>query len=497
MGTYKRSLSLKDIEELKRIKSQKSKVEKKAVSLSDGPYALKKEYKTSNTKSENKSDKRGIVVNRMYVGGYLADNLGHEIINLFQADNGRHYLYLNSSGSFARGHENIDTMLMARYVGKDCFEVVALAKGLKFAPGSNMTRSRDIMEFNQAICDEQLRYIESQPTGGIRYGGISILDIFNDAEQQSVFITYEAEKVLLPKGDMRILLNYNKEAFNCFGEKETVIAIRHHNLPKTSLKSYIYSEDNSSSYDYQNILDNLINNDSLWCDDREWKVKPQDAGVSREISLFDICRINDDENRFSNALAYFMTQPEYRGLWQDYFNTLGVSLEDDYKVEREVSSKINDSEGEKEFGIGGGRIDLLISDKNNLVVIENKIKSDINTVEEDARSNTTQLNRYQSYISWKVANDRKEKRLDRKATYLILCPDYNQPELRESERDYRIITYGNLYDYLKDREAVNNDHNFRALKNAMLRHTMPTANGYLYNEMLEKFERRIKELKLT
>ena len=36
--------------------------------------------------------KSGIVLNRMYVGNYLNNNLGHEVINLFKADNGNYYI---------------------------------------------------------------------------------------------------------------------------------------------------------------------------------------------------------------------------------------------------------------------------------------------------------------------------------------------------------------------------------------------------------------------
>ena len=46
------------------------------------------------------SEKKGIVLNRMYTGSYLSTNLGHEVINMFQADNGKHYLYLNDKGNF-------------------------------------------------------------------------------------------------------------------------------------------------------------------------------------------------------------------------------------------------------------------------------------------------------------------------------------------------------------------------------------------------------------
>ena len=63
--------------------------------------------------------KSGIVVNRMFVGDYLTSNLGHEIINLFQADNGNHYIYLNAYGNFDKTHSGkIVTMLMVKSVSR-------------------------------------------------------------------------------------------------------------------------------------------------------------------------------------------------------------------------------------------------------------------------------------------------------------------------------------------------------------------------------------------
>ena len=485
-------LTLDEIEELKRIKSQNSKIENKNESQSDALHTFNKRGETSTAATGSKSLKPGIVVNRMYVGGYLESNMGHEIINLFKADNGHHYLYLNSSGSFAREHRDIDYMLMVKYADKDTFEVTGLAKGLEIAPGADSPRPRDIKQLDNAIAGEQKDYKLSQAGGGIKYGGVSILDIFNDAEQQSVFITYRANEVLVPKGDMRIFLKYQKDALNSFKDKEIVIALTQHNLPKTSLKSYIYpKKDNQPSSDYENIVTHLIDNKSLWTSSRDWTINPGDTMKEKEVSLFEICQIQDDENRFSNALAYFMTRPEYRSLWVDFFEKVGVELSKDFQVEREASAKIEDNVKSKTLP-NGGRIDLLISDDKNLVIVENKIKSDINTVEQDSKDGTTQLDRYVNYINWRISNEDP----GRKGSFLILCPDYNRPELRESEMIYQIITYGDLYNYLSGKPQVDKDHNFRAFKNAMLRHTYSTHNGYLYNEMLEKFERRISEISL-
>lgn len=486
------ALTIAEIEELKRIKSERSgrKIEILPPASSMPAPLHAKEAKRATVSKQSP----GIVINRMYVGEYLVSNLGHEIINLFQADNGHHYLYLNSSGSFARGHEDVDYMLMVRYVGRNCFEVVAMAKGLEFAPGANSSRPRDIRELKSEISGEQRRYIMCQPGGGVNYGGVSILDIFSDAEQQSVFITYKASRLFLPRGKMRIFLKYDKDAQNTFKINETTISIKEHNLPKTSLKSYIYPSDGFRNSDYRNLIENLINNDTIWDSGRDLKVNMSKTNRQKEITLFDICRINDDENRFSNAIAFFMSQPEYRGLWIEFFKTLGIALEEKYVVEREVNSKIENAEEEVAFGVSGGRIDLLISDNRNLIVIENKIKSDINTNLQDKKNDSTQLNRYVNYINWRLSKDNAN--VKREGRFFILCPDYNLPDLKDNERSYVIITYSCLYSYLKDKKQVNSDDNFRALCNAMFRHTLPTANGYLYNEMLEKFERRINELRI-
>ena len=68
--------------------------------------------------STDRSKKSGIVLNRMYTGSYLSTNLGHEVINMFQDDNGRHYLYLNAKGNYNEIHEGqISDMLLVRYTG--------------------------------------------------------------------------------------------------------------------------------------------------------------------------------------------------------------------------------------------------------------------------------------------------------------------------------------------------------------------------------------------
>lgn len=133
-------------------------------------------------------------------------------------------------------------------------------------------------------------------------------------------------------------------------------------------------------------------------------------------------------------------------------------------------------------------------------VIENKIESDINSIRTD-ENNSTQLRRYYNYVSWLIEN------IEIKPHFLILTPNYNIPHIEEERNDnnevldlqmsdiYKIITYKDLYDFFSKKVSVfEDDANFKAFYEAIQRHTYQNVNAYLYNEMEEKFIRRIKEI---
>lgn len=474
------------------------------------------------SQSQNKG---AIVINRMYAGNYLASNLGHEIINLFQADNEKHYIYLNPKGNFDKAHKGkIKYMLFVKNHSSEEFEVIGLATGLKSVEGVDCTLNRKLTDKNEGAYEKQVEYIKNEKVkyGGVEYGGIPIFELFNDAEQQSIFITYEADNVFIPKMGKRIFISYGLDS-TAINTDTIKIVLTGYNKPSTSLHSYIYPEGTFTGdgtkpneetkkkrrVDYKNLINNLISKgDDLWqiqnkgVNDNDIKeIKP------REVSLFDICQILDDENRYSNVLAYFMGQPKYKELWFNFFlnvncfnlqtkqnEKLNIKMDFNsaYEITREESAKIEDDTYKKYKSVtGGGRIDIVVRDKSNIVVIENKIKSDVNTVPND-KKDKTQLNRYVEYISWSI--DKGKEKKDVTPRFIILTPNYNIPEISEEMKQYyKIITYGDLYNFLeKENSKFDDDANFVAFFEAMKRHTYKNVNDYLYADMLEKFVRRIK-----
>lgn len=113
-----------------------------------------------------------------------------------------------------------------------------------------------------------------------------------------------------------------------------------------------------------------------------------------------------NENCFSDALAYYMEK--YPILWANFFKEeWKIPFNDKFKVSREVDAKIN-SENYKENT--GGRIDLLLSDDNSFIVIENKVKSDINKIERYLGVNQNQLDRYKNFIKYLISNDKVKQK---------------------------------------------------------------------------------------
>ena len=450
-----------------------------------------------------KNEGKAIVINRMYVGDYLSSNLGHEVINMYTADNGKHYLYLNAYGSFAgKWQGKLGYMLLTKYHSKDCVEVIGKAIGLHDVynhdeDGSNTNKAKE-------ISPRQFKFIEHDK---VSYGNVPLKELFSNAERQSVYITFKADKVFKLNKGKSIFIYYipqgqNPEEINKQSIENTkivqedgiiVIHLEESKLALASLDQFFIPENG----DYQELF-KLINSDKYkdyWVElgDND-KINLSDTYEPRNKSLFDICKIQNDENCFSNALEYFARK--YPQLWGEFFKFgqcrsysnlssveyIGIDLKLPFSVVREQDTKIKDS--------NSGRIDLFVSNEEHYIVLENKIKSDINKVDSDS-DDCTQLNRYVKYVEHK--NECSEKK--KTPHYFILTPNYNIPKIIEEKmkEKYKIITYKELYEFFKNRDEVEEDINFKAFFNAIKRHTRDNVNDYLYYEMQEKLMHRIYE----
>ncbi len=476
------------------------------------------------------TDKKGIVLNRMYTGSYLSTNLGHEVINMFQADNGKHYLYLNSKGNFSERGGKVGTMLLVRGIGDKRVEVVGLAKNLIPVESAQCTLPRNLGRINKYIQEKQNSFMKEQD---IKYGGVPIEDIFDDKGQQSVFISYVTDDKSFFRPNKRIIINFSPKGKENEDSNEVYLTL---NFASTSLHQFV-SED-SEQQDWEK-LQKICDNETLWTLDNT-KVSVPENFREREDSLFDICQIKDDENKFSNALSYFIEK--YPVLWKDFLQSRlkGIDIGEIESVTREENATFKNEKCELKTG---GRIDLLIRTNNCYIVIENKIDSGI--IKEDGVS---QIQRYYNYVVCLkkeekdiLANeleriirrrDKKEKQYKalknrhgkhgltwereladlgeqikmlnkelleveaREFRGFVLSPNYNKPLPKEYEVDgytYEKLLYSYIYDWFEKNALIEleNDLNFKAFHNAMKKHTFETQSEALYEEMKNRFFSRI------
>lgn len=156
---------------------------------------------------------REIIINKMYVGGYLleGDNIGHEIINLYKADDGKNYIYLNSQGTIDLSHgKNRITVLMVRKFATKINKVLAKADGVT------------ILDFADSRLPRKERY-KGQVALGLTYGGISLVDLFNEnsfrgslEDEKNAYTTFIADKVIKPKMQIYITDDASASGDNTF-----------------------------------------------------------------------------------------------------------------------------------------------------------------------------------------------------------------------------------------------------------------------------------------
>ena len=92
-----------------------------------------------------------ILINRMYAGGFLNNNLGHEVINLFRTDatgtkGSRNFIYVQPYGDFDKKHDqSIDAILLVRHTGPHTMQIIGKATELtqliNFETKKDKTRS--------------------------------------------------------------------------------------------------------------------------------------------------------------------------------------------------------------------------------------------------------------------------------------------------------------------------------------------------------------------
>ena len=151
---------------------------------------------------ENNEEEKIILIAKMYTGGYIENNIGHEIINFFKPDNiDSYYGYITYNGKVnPKKSDKIHKILFVSNIKGRKVKVLAKIENPEFIINTDEGNTHK----------KQIKYIEKE---NIKYNNVLLSDIMQESglDEYGIYITYKAEKIEEPNEDYYILLNDNKE----------------------------------------------------------------------------------------------------------------------------------------------------------------------------------------------------------------------------------------------------------------------------------------------
>lgn len=421
----------------------------------------------------------------MFRGSYLTNKLGHEVINLFAADDGNYYIYVPPYG-YVSDLDKIKTVLLARHIGSSEIEIFAKASVEQpfLEQNDSLEKNRKTENFEN-IKARQTNYCEK-----IFYGGKSLIKIFQfnkPNDRQHVLVSFKATDFRFSNTDnnKRIVISYSQSQDGNNSQEITKENCREMggNLPRQTLKTYFSrkkeKKENNKNY---TKLKRIIEDDMLWSSDIYWSVKNNNKADSSEIPYFiKVIGKEDDEIVFSNLLYY-------------YFNKQYILNRFICEVLQCVDNRIKKVEYDYEIYREKMHIDILVEDKNQVLVIENKIKAKIHGKKEDG---TSQLTKYYEEVDKMIKEEieLKQREKEPERFFFIFVPNYNRASIEmqlnnDVEKKYKLISYGEIYEFFR---KIINEKYIDDFCLAMERHTKSSYPDDLFAENLNKFLKRIND----
>lgn len=318
-----------------------------------------KELVDKRSDEDNQDKVNQIILNRMFAGPYIedAETIGHETINTIIADDGNCYIYLNSEGTINQEDTEYSgknsEMLLVKLYQTNVWEIIGVVKDIS-------TIKEMVITKDNACWPRWYRYDKFiEKYGNVSYGGVTLARIqknnrYNNVLTRDPFATCTGTLYKLKKPYFIVKICQNDN----FDDSEYYCKVEE-GLSKQSLRMFFdESEPNSES------LFKLIN-DSDFNNNLEKYTNRVDLSNTTDYlneSIFDVLGIQYYELAYSNIISHYLCNNEYcKAFIRDVLELEEDYCNDNYKVVREEHN-----------------VDILLKGDSHIIVIENKIKSDIN-----------------------------------------------------------------------------------------------------------------------
>ena len=410
--------------------------------------------------TSNKNMKDVILLNNLFNGEYIKEKVGGEIINMYQSDNDKYYIYVNPYGNINNKWDNrIKQILFIRSVGNRVVKVIGKAE-IKQQISLNVIR-----KVGSGIDDSQRKYIDDNK---VTYGNIKIYEL---GSWSNHFVTFEAEGIYKAKTDIYLTINDNQY----YSSNSSFVLKNIRAINNQSQKLYI----DPNNENYKTIEEDIIQNAEFWEKNTVGKVNLSENNKNTE-SFLSIIRKENDELVNSNLLAHFLEND--KSFWSDFVeNVLEIGDENIINSTPKITRE------------SIGNIDLFIEVGDCAIVIENKIKSRISC---QRNSDYSQLEKYVEKAEEHFTDQKSNISLPSNRTlhFYLLRPDYNNEDhdVFDKRKMYTEIKYSKIYEVIKNRKS---DFHFDEFKRVVKKHSAEYDNE-LFELMNERFIEQIKNKQL-
>lgn len=373
------------------------------------------------------------ILNKPFEGSYtdVEGNVAHEIIDYFKADNNKVYIYNNPWGHCPDNIEvdesknyKVEFMFLAKKATMNKkgespkwseFELTHLIKIKKCLHHESTHDDIDELKAAQSIVKN---VIDDE---GIEYAGKSIYEIYGD-EDASLYVTFEAEKIYEAKSPIRV--------------KTTGYRFQRN-------KGYVFSDENGEAFSALEQYTDL----KYWRDitNEMTRVDVKNFKPNQNKTFLDLILKVDSEECYTNMLYMVLG-------WKNTMNLFAKEFAKGKKIDLTPFSVHRELKIPKSEKIKGGRTDVCAYNNNQRIVIENKVFSGLNGI--DDTNKTTQLT---IYYNWAKQPGQLEP------LCFISCPDYRKTEI-EAEIEigmkgkYQFVEYSKISKFI---EALNKKNHFK------------------------------------
>lgn len=367
------------------------------------------------------------IFNKIFTGSYLQHNLGHELINFIKLKNNERYVYINPWGerseNAAKNTEYALHIMGVTYETEKYYELVAVSKIKK---DFNTLYNKDLKKEKINAKKSNLIFEEHH-----------LCEIFTDSKAH--IYSFMAEKFYVPKKNTRIFFNVKSKDEEVSDKPEILYEdakskIFLINVTCNPQRNKCYSKEKDIK-----VLENLVELKDYLEENDENIVLNRDEQCFAVIS--DRTHLEDST---SNQISYFLNRD--KNIFNGFIKLINKYLLND-KIEKNEKFEILREEN---------HIDLLLKSEKHVIVIENKIDSNINGEKEsNSKLKESQLSAYYQYVmkDKSFKNAKKENK-----HFFILEPEYSSitrkklDENYKNGKEYHILHYNELYDVLKNVE---------------------------------------------